>query len=301
MVAGIMLLLLPSAKAQITTAHILGTVTDPSGAAVPGAKVTIRNLGTNSNRAEQTDQSGNYDFTLLPAGHYSIQVEYPGFTTFTISEVSLAAGDALKQDARLSVGQAQQTVEVSAAPPALETQSSTLQTLVDEHAMQDLPLNGRNFTTLAQLAPGANNTTQGFSGGNGPDDRRQTSTVTVNAQYPWANNFLIDGMDNNERFIGTVIVKPDVEAISEMNIQTNLYSADVGRTAGGVIDLITKSGSNQFHGSLFEFFRNEHLDARNYFVANAGDPIPPYKQNQFGGSLGGPIKKNRTFFFGSYE
>ncbi len=167
--------------------------------------------------------------------------------------------------------------------------------------MQDLPLNGRNFTTLAQLAPGANNTSQGFSGGNGPDDRRQTSTVTVNGQYPWANNFLIDGMDNNERFIGTVIVKPDVEAISEMAIQTNLYTADVGRTAGGVINLITKSGSNDFHGSLFEFFRNEHLDARNYFVANAGDPIPPYKQNQYGGGFGGPIRKNRTFFFGSYE
>ena len=139
---------------------------------------------------------------------------------------------------------------------------------------------------------------QGLPSGTRPDDRRQTSAVSVNAQPTSFNNFMIDGMDDNERFIGTVIVKPSIDALQEMKVQTSLYSAEYGRTAGGVINFVTKSGTNEFHGSLFEFFRNEKMDARNFF---AGAKKPSYKQNQYGGSIGGPIRKNRVFFFGDYE
>ena len=161
-------------------------------------------------------------------------------------------------------------------------------------------MNGRNFIQLAQLSAGANaGADNALASGNRPDDRRSTSAVTVNGQMSYSNNFLIDGLDNNERYIGTIIIKPSVEGLSEFKVITNGYSADLGRTAGGVIDMITKSGTDSFHGSLFEFFRNQHVDAKNFFAGPG--PTPDYKQNQFGGSIGGPIKKGKTFFFGDYE
>jgi hypothetical protein len=151
---------------------------------------------------------------------------------------------------------------------------------------------------LAQLTAGAaEGEATGLPSGTRPDDRRLTSAVSVNAQPTSFNNFTIDGMDDNERFIGTVIVKPSVDALQEMKVQTNLYSAEFGRTAGGVINFVTKSGTNGFHGSLFEYFRNQHLDARSFFAGVK----PPYRQNQFGGSNGGALKKNRVFYFGDYE
>jgi outer membrane receptor protein involved in Fe transport len=286
------------ATAQIRTADVLGVVSDTSAAAVPGASVTIKNLATNVERTVSTDGTGNFLFTLLPPGRYTVRAELPGFKAWTVPEVTLAAGDRLTLDAKLEVGGAQETVNVTAEAPVLQRQSSTLGALVDERAVQDLPLNGRNFITLAQLAPGAADSTIGFAtGGNSPDDRRLSSQVAVNGQYAWANNFMIDGMDNNERFIGTVIVKPSVEAIQEMKVQTNLYTAELGRTAGGAINLITKSGTNEFRGSAYEFYRNERLDARNFFAAQKA----PYRHNQFGGSLGGPLQRSRTFFFGDFE
>src|SRR5215472_1648211 len=164
--------------------------------------------------------------------------------------------------------------------------------------MQDMPLNGRNFVVLAQLTAGASEgEPTGLPSGTRPDDRRLTSAVSVNAQPTSFNNFMIDGMDDNERFIGTVIVKPSVDALQEMKVQTSLYSAEFGRTAGGVLNFVTKSGTNAYHGSLFEFFRNQHMDARNFFAGAK----PPYHQNQYGGSIGAPIKKNRIFYFGDYE
>lgn len=284
--------------AQIRTVDVLGAVRDTSGAIVPGASVTIKNLATGEERTATSDGTGNYLFTLLPPGRYAVRAELAGFKMWSVAAVLLSAGDRLTLDPTLEVGGAEETVSVVAVAPVLQRQSSTLAALVDERAVQDLPLNGRNFITLAQLAPGAADSTIGFAtGGNSPDDRRMSSQVAVNGQYAWANNFMIDGMDNNERFIGTVIVKPSVEAIQEMKVQTNLYTAELGRTAGGAINLITKSGTNEFRGSLYEFYRNEHLDAKNYFAAQK----PPYRQNQFGASLGGPIVRNRTFFFADFE
>ena len=287
-------------SAQVTTADIVGTVTDASGAVLPGATITVENLDTGGVRKALSGSTGDYAFTLLPIGRYSVKAEATGFGGWSAAQVVLAVGDRLRLDVHMEVGQIGQSVEVTARTPALQSDSSSVGTLVNERAVQDLPLNGRNFVRLATLAAGANEgTTNGLATGNRPDDRRRNSSFQVNGQSDNRNNFLIDGMDNNERFIGTIIVRPSIDALAEFKLETNLYSAELGRTAGGVINAVTKSGSNTFHGSLFEFFRNEKVDAKNFFAPPG--PTPAYKQNQFGGSLGGPIRKDKTFFFGDYE
>ena len=296
---GFLLLLLGTlAWAQLTTADVLGTVTDASGGVLPDVKITVHNIATGADYSATSDNAGSYTVTLLPVGRYSIKAVGVGFKTWSASEVTLAIGDRLRQDIQLEVGALGQSIEVTASSPALQADSSSVSNLITNTAMQNLPLNGRNFVVLTQLAAGAaEGDPNGLPSGTRPDDRRQTSAVTVNAQPTSYNNFLIDGMDDNERSIGTVLVKPSVDALQEMKVSTSLYSAEYGRTAGGVINFVTKSGTNDYHGSLFEFFRNEKLDARNFFAAVRG----PYKQNQFGGSLGGPVKKNKLFFFADYE
>ena len=295
---SILLVFAATLWSQRTTADVVGTVTDASGAVLPNVKVTIHNLDTNADFAAESDKSGEYAISQLPVGRYSMKAISPGFKTWTVPLVSLAIADRLRQDVQLQLGNLEQSVEVTAASPALQTESSSLSSLVGTQAMENLPMNGRNFVVLAQLAPGAaEGEPTGLPSGTRPDDRRLTSAVSVNAQPTSFNNFTIDGVDDNERFIGTVIVKPSVDALQEMKVQTNLYSAEFGRTAGGVINFVTKSGTNAFHGSLFEFFRNQHLDARSFFSGAK----PSYHQNQFGGSNGGAIKKNRIFYFGDYE
>jgi len=287
------------------TADILGTVTDNSGAVLPNAKVTVKNLDTDLARTTQTSGSGDYNFTLLPVGNYSVSVEATGFKMFTSPRVTLATGDRTRVDAPMQVGGITESVVVEAQATALQTDSSDVGLLISKPA--ELPVNGRNFILLAQNAPGASQSVQSSLGGGGrPDDRRQTSVVSANGQTDSANNFLLDGMDNNERAIATIIVKPSIDALQEVKVDTNMYSAELGRAGGAVINLITKSGTNSFHGTLFEFLRNDKFDAKNYFnVPQAGNPLagvkPEFRQNQFGGSIGGPIKKDKTFFFADYE
>lgn len=293
-------LVVSSIHAQVTTADLLGTVTDPSGAVIPHAQITVKNLDTNATHSAVSDDAGDYTVRLLPAGHYSLVAEASGFQKLTIQNLSLSIGDRLREDLHLQVGSATQSVEVIANATAVHTDESNLSTLVTSHAMQDLPLNGRDFVVLAQFAPGANEGyTTALPSGNRPDDRRMTSAVAVNAQNPSYNNFLLDGLDDNERYIGTVIIKPSVDALEEMKVESNLYSAELGRTGGAVVNFITKSGTNTLHGTAFEYLRNQVTDAKNFF--SLPGPTPPYKQNQFGGSLGGPIRKDKTFFFGDYE
>jgi outer membrane receptor protein involved in Fe transport len=214
----------------------------------------------------------------------------------------LAAGDRARVDAHLEVGQATETVTVESAAPALQTDSSVLSTTIVQKAVQDLPLNGRNFVQLVQLQPGANEGAQGsgLTSGNELDDRRQTASLSVNGQSDVLNNQMLDGVDNNERLIGSIGVRPAIDAIGEVRVQTNTYSAEVGRTGGGIVNLLTKSGTNEFHGTAFEFFRNDVLDAYPY-AFGVSLPKSELRQNQFGGSIGGPIVKNKTFFFGDYE
>ncbi len=289
------------ALAQNTTADVVGTATDASGAVIPNATVELVDVGTQDKRIVHSGAAGEYTFTLLKPSTYSLQVTAPGFKTFQIAAFNLSAGDRAREDSHLEAGGAGETVTVEAAAPALRTDSAALITTVTERATQELPLNGRNFINLVQVTPGATEgLNNGLASGNRPDDRRQTSSVSVNGQADMMNNQTIDGIDNNERVIGSIGIRPSVDAIQEVSVQTNVFTAEVGRAAGAIINVITKSGTNQFHGTAYEFFRNDKLNA-NPFKFGANIPKPKYRQNQFGGSLGGPIVKDRTFFFADYE
>jgi Carboxypeptidase regulatory-like domain len=289
-------------NAQLTTADIVGTVYDSSGAVLPNATVTVMNEGTHEARSTQSGSAGQYAFTSLLPGNYSVKVEAHGFTTFT-STVVVSAGDRARVDAPLKVGQSSEQVEVTSQSPLLQTENSTVENTVPQQHVENLPLPTRNLTNLITFVPGANEgaSVDGLSSGQRPDDRRQTSSFSVNGQDVELNNEQIDGTDNNERIIGTIGVKPSIDAIQEVNVETNNYTAESGRTPGGLVSVITKSGSNNLHGSLYEFFQNDVFNARNPF-----DPSPQFKksefrQNDFGGSIGGPIIKDRTFFFFAYE
>lgn len=297
---GIILGLLASvlaASAQATTGDIVGRVTDTSGAVLPGTTVTVTNVDTGGSRTAVTSETGDYVFNLLPIGTYTVRVELQGFLAQD-GRVAIATGDRARLDVRLQLGTLSETVQVTGEAPLLQTESATVGALVTAKAVQDLPVAGRNFVRLIQLVPGASEgLPNALAGGTRPDDRRQTSAVSINGANDNQNNQLIDGMDNNERAIGTIGVKPSIDAIAEVRVQTNLYSAEVGRTAGGIVNIITKSGTNAFHGTAYEFARNENFDARNYFAPTK----PELRQHQFGGSFGGPLVQNRTFFFADME
>jgi len=287
-------------RSQVNTGEILGTISDPTGAVVPEASVTVTNIDTRDVRHAKSNDLGEYLVTLLPAGHYSVSVSASNFKKAVQSDLSVSAGDRRRYDVVLSLGENSQSVEVNTAPPNLDTDTSSLSTVVTEKQVQELPLNGRNFVQLAQLAAGANEGTAGaISNGNRPDDRRQTAAVVANGQSDALNQEFVDGLDNNEGTIGTIGVRPSLDAIAEFRVITNVYPAEAGKTPGAYINVITKSGTDKLHGSAYEFIRNDAVDARNFFARTGR--APKYRQNQFGGSIGGPIIHNRTFFFGDYE
>src|ERR1700677_13132 len=302
--AFLLMLLLVSTSAalcQLTTADILGSVTDATGAVVPNAKITLTNLGTNETRTGQSNASGEYTFTLLPVGHYSVTVKAPGFQESITKDLPVEAGDRARNDVHLTLGAETTIVEVTASTPLLQADSATVSSTVTAKAVQDLPLNGRNFVQLVALVPGANEGQgNGLSSGGRPDDRRTNAAgVSVNGQDESLNNWVVDGVDDNERIIGTIGVKPNVEGIQEITVQTNSYAAEAGRTAGGVFNIVTRSGTNHFHGSVYEYFRNDIFDGRTFFQTTGAKP--ELRQNQYGGSIGGPILRDRTFFFFDYE
>ncbi|MBB5327759.1 TonB-dependent receptor [Tunturiibacter gelidoferens] len=286
---------------QLTTADILGTVTDITGAVVPNATVTLNNLGTNEKRTTQSNNSGDYNFTLLPVGHYSVTVKAGGFQEAITRDLAVEAGDRARADVHLQLGSESTTIEVTASTPLLQADNATVSSTVTAKAVQDLPLNGRNFVQLVQLVPGANEGPgNGLSSGGRPDDRRTNAAgLSVNGQDDTLNNWVVDGVDDNERIIGTIGVKPNVEGIQEITVQTNSYAAEAGRTAGGVINIVTRSGTNQFHGSVYEYFRNDIFDARNFFQSTGNKP--ELRQNQYGASIGGPIFRDKTFFYFDFE
>ena len=294
-----LLLMTVCVEAQVTTADIVGTVVDASGAVVTNATVTATESSTGEVKTAPVGSNGEFLFSLLQVGNYRVSVTAAGFKGYA-AQVTLAAGDRARVNATLSPGQSTETVEVHGTTPALQSDSSTVGTLITSEATQNLPLNGRNvlnlITTSAGVTGGLGN---GLASGTRPDDRRQGSNFAANGQSDENNNNLIDGMDNNERFIGSVGVRPSIDAIQEVRVLTNLYTAEVSRTVGGVVDLITKSGGNQFHGTVYEYLRNDKLDARDYFSTTG--PKPELRQNQFGGSVGGPIKRDKAFFFFDYE
>jgi Carboxypeptidase regulatory-like domain len=298
---ALLVLFTSAAFAQLTTADILGTVTDATGAVVPNATIVLTNVGTNEKRTTTSNGSGDYIFTVLPVGHYSVSVKAPGFQASITNDLSVEAGDRARNDVHLLTGSESTVVEVTASTPLLQADSATVSSTVTAKAVQDLPLNGRNFVQLVGLVPGANEGAgNGLSSGGRPDDRRTNAAgLSVNGQDDSLNNWVVDGIDDNERIIGTIGIKPNVEGIQEITVQTNSYSPEAGRTAGGVINLITRSGTNAFHGSVYEYFRNDIFDARNVFATTGNKP--ELRQNQYGASIGGPIIKDRTFFYFDYE
>lgn len=286
--------------AQVVTGDILGTVTDPSGAVVSQARVVITNTGTHETHELTSSSAGEYIQTALPSGLYEITVTAQGFKKADVKNVKLDAGSRLRQDVAVALGSTNQTVQVEGESPALVTDSATLSSVITEQRVEDLPLNGRNFFQLADLAPGANEGPSApLASGTRPDDRRQWASVSAFAQSDTLNNIMVDGLDNNEKSIGSTGIRPGVEAISEFQLQTNNYPAAVGKTPGAVVNVITKSGTNNFHGALYEFLRNSEFDAVNFFTKPGANA--EYRQNQFGGAFGGPIRKNKTFFFGDYD
>jgi hypothetical protein len=293
------------AHGQVTTADLVGTIRDSSRGVVPGAKVVITNQATGVSRSATTGDDGNYIFTSLQPGGYTLTAEAAGFRKVERTGVQLQVNQRAQVDLDLEVGRLGETVVIEGTAPLLESQSSVLGSVIQEKQVQDLPLNGRNFVQLATLSPGVSGAGSGMRGtimsGTRPDDLRPGTELFVNGNRENSNNYLYDGIDNNTRLTLVIVMRPNVEAIKEFKVQTNLFSAEQGRNPGGQVNVVTKSGGNQVHGTAYGFLRDDRFDANNFFSNRAGQKKPPFKQHQFGGAIGGPIVKNRTFFFADYD
>src|SRR5262245_26003539 len=264
--AVVLLLLFTTLASAQGTGDLVGRVTDSSGGVLPAVTVTATNDATKISRNTITSDTGDYTFTLLPIGAYTVKIELQGFQPVN-AKVTLATGDRARVDAKMSVGTVAETVMVTGEAPLLQTDSATVGALINEKTVQDAPIPGRNIIRMVQMIPGASEgALSSLANGTRPDERRQTSSVSINGVNDVLNNQLVDGMDNNERTIGTVAIKPAIDAIAEVKVQTNIYSAETGRTLGGVVNIITKSGGNQFHGTAFEFARNDRFDSRLFFA-----------------------------------
>src|SRR5438270_2017166 len=295
--------------AQVQNGQFTGTVTDPSGAAIPNAKVTVTNVGTNLSVTSTTNQSGLFVARELPPGNYKINVEAPGFRSSTTSNLALNAGTIQHVDVKMQLGEAKEVVEVTGAAAAVSTEDSKLSTTVTSTQINNLPLNGRNVYDLMQLAPGAVNVV-------GVDFENGHNTV-VNGLREDFNGFLINGVSNKGLSGGADLV-PIQDTVQEFQqLQLNM-SAQYGNSAGAINNLVTKSGTNNFHGSAWEYVRNDVFDANEFFLNRQGDPRkdanggceagdtskcykPALRFNQFGGVFGGPIIKDKLFFFASFQ
>lgn len=285
---------------QVDQGSIAGTVVDTTGAVVGGAHVVLLNKDQGLSLETTTTGSGSYTFSPVRIGHYSITVSAAGFSTTTQENLEVNVSQNLQVNIQLKAGAATQTVEVTDVPPQLQTEDASVGQIVGQRTVNSLPLNGRNFTFLAQLSAGVN-TPQADTRGNAA-----SGAFTANGLRPAQNNYLLDGIDNNSNAVdflnGTnFIVLPPLDAIQEFKVQTSQFSAELGRSAGAVLNATIKSGTNSLHGAAWEFFRNDKLDAADWFENNGGIPKGALRQNQFGVSAGGPIIKNKIFFFGDYE
>jgi len=300
----LVLALAGQSSAQTFRGTILGTVTDPNGAVVPNATVTAKNLGTGLERSTTTDTFGNYTLAELQTGTYELKTQASGFQTATVSNVVVEVSAERRVNVALSVTGGETTVTV-VANAQVETTTNTLGGTISTKEVADLPVNGRDFTKFLTMVPGATGDPSGAT-----DSPGSFGLFSANGNRGRANNFLLDGTDMNDGYrnlpaineagvFGTPATILPVEAISEAAILSN-FEAEYGRNSGAIVNIVTKSGTNDFHGSLFEFFRNNSLDARNLFNPKP-DPQTAFRNNQFGGALGGPIIRNRTFFYFAYE
>jgi hypothetical protein len=294
-ILSILLFVAPSRSSaqEVDAAIVVGTVVDSSQSAVTNATVTLTHLATNAVAEVHTNERGEYRTPALRLGEYEISVEAPGFKRFDQRGVVLNIGDVRQVSAVLEVGEVSQSITVNAAAPLLQTEDSTVGTVITNQEITDLPLNGRNYMQLAVLSAGTvSSTTPGIG-------------ISIGGQAGAQVAFLLDGQDNNNQEIGLNasqkdIIEPSIDALQEFKVVTNGYSAEYGRSSSGVISAAIKSGTNAFHGEGYEFFRNAALDAENYFTT-PGSPKPEFGRNQFGGAIGGPVVHNKTFFFGDLE
>jgi hypothetical protein len=285
----------PIIAAQSTGGRIRGTVSDPSGAAVVSAKVTLINEGTNVSRDVDTGSNGEYLLVEVPIGSYEIDVTQQGFKKYVRKGIALDLNEVISIDITLQLGTTAETVEVTGAPPVVDTTSTQLGAVVNERASTQLPLNQRDVYQLLQLQPGV----QSQLGNDTFYGSDKAGVVTVNGGRGRANNYSVNGGDGNDLFANLPAIEPSPDSIEEFRVITNSFDAEYGRNSGAVVNVVTKSGTNAIHGSFYEFFRNDVLNAHPFTFFPA--PKPEFRQNQFGGTLGGPIRKDKTFFFGSYE
>jgi hypothetical protein len=304
MIAAALLVFQSVSPGQEVTGSIQGTITDPSGAAVTGAKVTATDVDRGTAFRTESNGSGYYNIPRVPVGTYSVRVEHPGFNMSQQPGVPIALNQAARVDVGLTIGNVSTLVDVTAAPPVIQTDSTHVGMVMDAGAITALPLETRNYNQLALLTPGAITTSPGAF---------NTGQTTFNAGRPYingnreqANYYLLDGLDNNEFVDNNVAYSPNVDAIQEFNVITNNPGAEFGQFLGGVISVSTKSGTNQFHGNLFEFIRNDFFNANEWSRNFSTDPSvnsgpPKLRWNEFGGTFGGPIVKNKLFFFVDYQ
>ncbi len=301
------LLSLNIVRAQLATGEITGTVADATGAVVGGATVTVTDPATNTQRTVITNSAGVYDVPALLPGTYNLKAEMKGFATQVRNDIELQVAQVARIDFSLRVGDVTEIVEVTGGAPVLQTETTDIGTVVEHRRIEDLPLNGRNYLQLASLIPGA--TTNGPPSAQGQGrmgGSRNDFTLNVAGQRVSYNHYMLDGVENTDPNFNTYLLLPSLDALQEFKVESGQFPAEYGRGISQV-NVTTKSGTNQIHGSAFEFLRNADLDAKNYFDAK-NKPIPPFKRNQFGATLGGPVVipkvlhgQNKLFFFFDYE
>ena len=287
----------PFLRAQ-NTAQITGTITDPSGAVVGSASVVVVNESTGIESTAKSNASGIYSVPLLQPGSYRIKIQAPGFRTIQRSGVTLVVAQTALLDFKLELGTSSQSIAVTDTAPLLDASSSAIGGVVTPEKVEDLPMLGRNSNALMTLVPGVRATRATTVN---PVLESHYQFFSINGSRPNQSQFMLDGGNNTNLTFNGPEYSPQVEEVQEFRIQTSNFSAEYANSGGGVINVASKSGTNQFHGSLFEYFRNDVLSANDFFSNQSGKPRPMLRYNQFGGTIGGPIIKNRTFFFFAYE
>jgi len=285
-----------SALGQSTSGRILGRVADPTGAVLAGVKVTLTNEATGVSRAADTNTSGDYNFVEVQPGTYTVAFEAAGFKKNIQRNITVDVNQVVTLNSTLQIGQTQEVVEVTSEAPQVDTTSTQLGAVINDRSVNELPLNQRDTYQFLQLQPGVQSQ---LGSGNGSlfYGSESTGSVSVNGGRGRANNFSVNGGDANDQFVNLPTVQPTPDSVAEFRVLTNTFDAEYGRNSGSVVNVITKSGTNNFHGDIYEYFRNTVLDAQGFFNSTR----PQWNQNQFGGTFGGPIKKDQTFFFISYE
>ena len=299
LVSAIVLLLISTQTQAQSTAALEGQVTDAQGAIMRGAEITATSFDTGAVRKAFTDDSGWFEMAALRAGAYRVEVKHPGFQTEVLDSLSLEVGKRIRQNFQLRVGDVSETVTISANHELIELSSSSISQVVDQRMVQQLPLNGRYFLDLGLLTPGSVTSPQGaFS--SAPVRGLGSFAFTTAGNREETINYVINGITLNNLTFSSITFQPSIGTVQEFNVDNSTLSAEHGQSSGAIVAIATRSGANQFHGEAFEFFRNDALDARNFFTLTSSKP-PPFKRNQFGGQIGGPIIKDKLFFFFSYE